>query len=320
VRDSAVSDDTGLVREFEDALGGAQPTDLADRLRAADSTVRKDCADSLRSTKRVDFAAASPAIEALLAAEDRAVRLTATKAIAESAPARPEAVAALAPSLRERLDDDFYFVRGRAAEALGYVALADPEAIDTTTVLARLLNALSLDRAETRHHVAGALARIALADPRAVRVLTGDIADHLTDDEELVRYHLTTALVAVAAEYPGHCESVTSDIAERLDDDCPQVRGRAAEALGLVGAGEEYAEALEFCSDNDSFVAERVRFALGKAGSPDNIGNLEAIAEATTDIVESITAPDGEGCPHCGETLADGPAPFCPACGAPLQP
>ncbi len=317
-----MSDETDLVSEFDGAITGAvQMADLADRLRAADSETLKACSDRLRSAEAVDFAAAGPAIGAVLAAEDRAVRLTAAKALANGAAADPEAVVPLAAPLRERLDDDFYFVRGRAAEAIGHVALADAEAIETTTVLARLLNALSLDRAETRHHVAGALARIALADPRSVRVLTADLADHLTDDETPVRYHLTTALVAVAAEHPGHCQSVTDAIADRLDDDCSHVRGRAAEALGLIGTGDEYADALEACSGDDPFVAERVRFALQTpTDPPDGIGDSGAIADATPDIVEAITSPDGEGCPHCGEPLADRPAPFCPACGAPLQP
>jgi hypothetical protein len=305
---------------------------LADRLADADPETTKASADELRTVADDDPAALSalqPAVEVLLTAEDRSVRLTVTKAVGEFAAADPDGAASLVPALTERLDDEFYFVRGRAAEALGHVARHEPDAIETATVVARLLNALSLDRAETRQHVAGALANVALGDPRALRTVTDDVADALADDDPLVRYHLSTALVAVAAAHPSYCKAVTEAVAAQLDDDCVYVRGRAAELLGLVAASDDAAvtdneEALDACANDVAFVAERARFALGgsdrKVDAPDSVADLAAIADATADIVDDITTPDGEGCPHCGESVGGGAPPFCPACGAPLPP
>jgi HEAT repeat protein len=271
-----------------------------------------------------------PAVDVLLTADDRSVRLTVAKAVSTFAAADPEAATPLASALVDRLDDEFYFVRGRAAEAVGHLAVADPDAIETATVIARLLNALSLDRDETRQHVTGALARVALGDSKALRTVTDDIAEHLDDDDPVVRYHLTTALAAVATEYPGYCRSVTDAVGSQLTDDTEYVRGRAVETLALVAtvdptAVTDHEDTLNQHTDDESFVAERVQFALEVVASetaepPDGIGDCEAIAAATAQIVEEITASDAEGCPHCGEVVGDAAVPFCPACGAPLRP
>jgi HEAT repeat protein len=314
------------------AAGNPESESLADRIRDANPDTTKACADRLRSVTADDPSALDtvrPTVEALLTDDDRSVRLTVTKAVARFARAETESATVFAPALVNRLDDDFYFVRGRAAEALGHLALADPDAIETATVIARLLNALSLDREEICQEVTGALARIALGDPKALRTVTDDIADDLGDDDPAVRYYLTTAIVAVATEYPGYCRSVTDTVGTRLSDDDEYVRGRAAEVLGLVATVDsdaltDYRSVLEQQTDDDSFVAERAQFALavaetGTAEQSGDIGDCAAIAAETADIVDAITTADGEGCPHCGEPGGGAAAPFCPTCGAPLQ-
>lgn len=320
-----------LPASFEDALAdsdedalAALATDLAD----APTETQKACATAFRdavdeSTDRGE--AALPAVEPLLDSGDRAVRLTAVKGCATLAAARPSAVDPLVSTLTDLLDDDFYYVRGRAAETLGYVALADPDAIDRATVVARLLNALSLDRPEIRQHVAAAVARIALGDPGALRSVVGEFDAHLDDGDELVRYHLTTAVVAVATEYPTYCRSLAGPLRDRLDDDQSYVRGRAAEALGLVAPVDSEvvaaaADRLRELTDGSEFVADRARFALADGTSPpDGVADRTAIAEGTPAIVDDITGPpEDAGCPHCGETLGGVEPPFCPACGAPI--
>jgi len=314
----------GERREFES---------VAADLPAAPVTERKACAQVLKAAAEEDpeaTTAAVPAFEQLLADGERPVRLRTVKAVALLASNRPEDVEPLVGTLTDLLTDEFYFVRGRAAEALGHVAQADPDAIDRPTVLARLLNALSLDRPEVREHVAGALARVAFADPAALRTMTGDCAAHLDDDRDLVRYHLSTAIVVVATEHRSYVASAAPQFRERLDDEVPHVRGRAAEALGLLADAEvgdvgPAADRLaELAEEDASFVAERARWARavvegeGTDGRPDGIGDPEAIADRTAEIVEEITAPDGDReCRHCGLALPTEGPPMCPRCGAP---
>jgi hypothetical protein len=113
-----------------------------------------------------------------------------------------------------------------------------------------------------------------------------------------------------------------------LDDPTPQVRGRAAEALGLLARSESadgsvpetvLRSMLE--DDEDSFVADRVRFALG-ADAPDaerdHVGTTRGVRETTGDAVDAIQSPDADGdCPHCGLALPENGPPMCPRCGAP---
>jgi len=274
---------------------------------------------------------ALPTLEAILSAENRSVRLTAVKVLASIAATQPDAMIGLGSPLTDALTDDFYYVRGRAAQALGHVAETAPEAVDTPTIIARLLNALSLDRAETRHYVSEALCRIAFGDSTALRTMTSDVAEHLSDQEVLVRYYLTTTLAVVATVEPTYVTAVEPELRDRLDDDVPFVRGRAAETLGLIArsdadAVEPATESLQARREDDQFVASRATFALHQLDeSPPKfdreIGTRGAIVDETPIIVEELTSPDPDdsGCPQCGETFGETHPPMCPRCGRPLN-
>jgi len=188
------------------------------------------------------FEACIEPLSNLLSDEDRAVRLTTAKLFVTLAQSEPRAILPVVNVLAERLADDeeFYYVRARCAEALGYVAVACPEEATDPEILADLRVGLEFDEPEVREKLAKALAYVALGDPSRLRHRVNSLIDYLNDDNELVRYHLCTALVVVGCEHPTKLTEARDALAERLDDASPYVRGRAVEALGLlaeVGGG-----------------------------------------------------------------------------------
>lgn len=283
-----------------------------------------------------------PSLPPFLTDEERAVRLTTAKLIVAIAEPNPGAVRPIVPALAARLadEDEFYYVRARSAEALGYVALEYPTEVTSPETLADLRIGLEFDEPEVRKKLAKALEYVALGDPGRLRHQVSTLATHLEDDDELVRYHLTTVLVAVATAHPERVAAVGDALAARLGDQSPYVRGRAAEAIGLLERAEMETRRFEtdleaLCDEEVSFVSKRARFARrviagnerAKAGADDDerkeagiegIGSVESIGETTEAIVEEITAPDSdETCPHCGVALPDGGLPLCPRCGGP---
>jgi hypothetical protein len=294
---------------------------------------RKAAVQSLQPIAREDAAMLGPLCDALLAFledDERAVRLMTAKLLVSVAESSPDSVVSLAPALADRLADDeeFYFVRARSAEALGYIALEQPAAAATREVLADLRIGLSFDEPEVREKLAKALEHVAVGDPERLRNHLPRLADHLDDERELIRYHLCTAVVAVGAAYPAKLSSVHDALTARLDDDNEYVRGRAAEALGLLaGTAPEEAplpgtELESLAAAETDLLAERALFALRAAdGQPDSHGQLgtpDAVRETTEAAVEAITTPDSEdACPHCGCPLPEHGPPFCPDCGAP---
>ena len=339
-----------------DLVAQADDGDLAsavDRLRAAAPEKRKEAIRSLRAAVEADSAAeadstveADPAVDlrgvAALAPflddDERPVRLTTAKLFVAVAEADPDAVAPAVESLAARLadEDEFYYVRARSAEALGYVALEHPDTVATPELLADLRVGLEFDEPEVAEKLARALAFVALGDPGRLRHQTGRLAEHLDDEDVLVRYHLTTALVAVGAVHPGNLADATEALAARLDDSNPYVRGRAAEALGLLaGAAESdgdddslpISELAELADSEESFVAERARFvtdeypfddSTGASTASEPLGTVESVRETTEAATEDLTTPDADGeCPHCGLVLPEQGPPMCPRCGAP---
>lgn len=292
----------------------------------------------LRSLKRAVAddptlaASVVPACEHLLTDDDRSVRLTTAKLFVTVADLAPDVVVPTVSSLADRLadDDEFYYVRARSAEALGYVALEHPEDVGSPEILADLRVGLAFDEPEVKEKLAKALAHVALGDPRRLRHQVSSLAEHLGDENELVRYHLCTALVVVGCAYPVKLAEATGPLQGRLTDESPYVHGRAAEALGLLAASEigievepgpgvvagEREQPPTFLTDRLAFYRRQV--AAEQSGeAPDGVGTIESIREATEEVVEEMTTPDGSACPHCGLDLPEGAPPMCPRCGAP---
>lgn len=327
--DATLSEPAARIRTLLDR--GERAAAVSHLEQFADDTVeeRKAAVQSLRPVAEADAAMLAPLCDALLAFledDERSVRLTTAKLIVAIAESSPESAVSLAPELANRLADDeeFYFVRARSAEALGYLALEQPGAAATREILADLRIGLSLDEPEVKEKLAKALEYVAVGDPERLRHQLPRLADHLDDENELVRYHLCTALVAVGAEYPEKLAAVRDALTARLDDETVYVRGRAAEAVGILARSDPDRELPRreldsLVAADHSFVAERARFALGGAVDADQrIGTVSAVRETTEVAVEEITSPDGDGdCPHCGCTLPEHGPPFCPGCGAP---
>ncbi|WP_372910556.1 HEAT repeat domain-containing protein [Salinigranum sp.] len=304
--------------------------ELLGRVETAPANDRKALLRSLRTVaddRTSQFAPLLPALEPFLEDEERSVRLTTAKLVARVAKARPGAAVPLVASLSDRLgdDDEFYYVRARTAEALGYVALEHPETVATPELLADLSVGLSFDEPEVREKLAKALECVALGNPRRLRHQVPKLVDHLDDENDLVRYHLYTVLVAVGTGVPERLADANDALVAGLTDETSHVRGRAAEALGLLARAdheevtvpEAALRAMQADDDEDAFVVDRVRFALG-AETPDDVGTTRGVRETTDEATETVQTPDAAGdCPHCGLALpADGP-PMCPRCGAP---
>jgi len=316
--------------DHEAALAALEQCERA----AADQ--RQDALRALRGLAN-DQPGAFPAVLSglvpFLADSERAVRLTTAKLFVAVADAEPAAVGAHSAPLVERLADDeeFYYVRARAAEALGYVARDEPEAVDTPTLLAELRVGLDFEEPEVVAKLSKALSCAALGRPRRLAHHAPALPDYLDDGDELVRYYLTTALVAVGCERPAALGDCRDALAARLDDENGYVRGRAAEALGLLARADNASVGLpeervaELRDDEASFVAERARFAddavTGRTdgdSAPDAVGTIEGVRAGTEAAVEDITTPDDEGtCSQCGHVLPEHGPPLCPRCGGP---
>lgn len=309
-----------------------------DQIETAPASDRKTVLRSLKAVAEDHPSVLDPVASALtrfLEDDERAVRLTTAKLFVALAESTPETVVPVVSSLADRLAaaDEFYYVRARCAEALGYVALERPAAVASPEMLADFRLGLSFDEPEVREKLAKALECVASGDPSRLRHHVSTLADHLDDENELVRYRLATALVVIGCEHPGWLVDTANALAERLDDENPHVRGRAAEALGLlarverddVTLPESRLEELEADDDVERFVVKRVRFALESVGQsdtpgqvPNEIGSLTGVRNTTDEAVDAITSPDGDGeCPHCGLELPEGAPPMCPRCGAP---
>lgn len=297
---------------------------------------RKDALQALRSLASEQPDTLSPVLSALvpfLIDSERSIRLATAKLFVTVAESYPDEVADVVPSLAERLadEDEFYYVRARAAEALGYVALDDPETVATPETLAELRVGLSFDEPEVKEKLAKALEYVALGQPERLKHHVLKLATHLGDDSELVRYHLCTAVTVVGCEYPEALVDCRDELVARLGDDNAYVRGRAAEALGLLALSEgidspsieESLTALE--DDEEPFVTDRAQFAIkslteqsDSADSLEKIGTIPMIQDETDTILQEITTPDTEGvCSHCGLALPEHGPPLCPHCGAP---
>lgn len=323
-----------LLERLEAGADGEAAARL-DRLRTAEADVRKRVLRAVRQAadgREGRFDGLAPSLAAFLTDDERAVRLSTAKLFVTLAASEPGVALPVVDALADRVadDDELYYVRGRCAEALGYVALEYPEPVGDPAVVAELRVGLSFDEPAVREKLAKALACVALGDPGRLRHRTGSLAEHLDDEDELVRYQLCTALAAVGCEHPETLSGAAAELRGRLGDENPHVRGRAAEALGVCARSGASVEPLPDLAsvesgvdDAPSFLTDRLRFleaslAEGCPGAvPDGLGTVESIRDGTADAVEAITSPDETACPHCGlEMPADRP-PMCPRCGGP---
>lgn len=314
--------------EYDDAVACLREFESSAADRKAALRAVRDLADE----QSVSVEPLLPELTAHLTDDERSVRLTAAKLFVAVARSEPSAVAEYVDALRDRLADEeeFYYVRARSAEALGYVALVQPAAVASPELLADLRIGLSFDEPEVKEKLAKALASVAMGDPGRLRHHVGDLADHLDDEADLVRYHLCTTLVAIGCQYSGVLSDAAAAITDRLTDENPYVRGRAAEALGLLARAEpdeveRSADEIPTDDGAEPFVRDRQRFArgaiAGDASPPDGIGRIDALRETADEIEEAAASPDPEdSCPHCGLSLPEQGPPACPGCGAPRQP
>ncbi|GAA0248071.1 HEAT repeat domain-containing protein [Haladaptatus pallidirubidus] len=314
-----------------------EATEYLERVETASTEKRKATVRALRPLANDDPSALKPLVSTLtafLGDDERSIRLTTAKLFVAIAETDPDAVVPMVPALGERLGDDeeFYYVRARSAEALGYVARDHPGTVASPEVVADLQVGLSFDEPEVKEKLAKALEHIALGDPTRLKHQVATLATHLDDESELVRYHLCTVLAVVGCESPETLTDADGALVARLDDESTHVRRRAAEALGLLilATTEESSiresildDLKEQKVDSESFFRRRKRFALGAVngavGSSEveaEIGTVEGIRATTGDAVAEITSPDGE-CPHCGLALPETSPPMCPRCGGP---
>lgn len=300
-------------------------------LDAASAEERKAALRSLRTFADDHPTAVSPVAQALvpyLTDDERAVRLTVAKTLVAVAEADPNAAAPVVSDLAARLDDEseFYYVRARCAEALGYVALEHPADVSSPEILAAFRVGLSFEEAPVRERLAKAIECVALGDPSRLTHHAPQFAAHFDDERELVRYHLASALVVLACADPDEVAPVADELVARFDDETPQVRGRAAEALGILRRDAEAsvptAELDALRDDEHEFVRDRAAFALDAATdgstSGSDHGTVAGVRETTADAAEAVATPDEEAdCRECGAPLPPGGPPMCPRCGAP---
>ncbi|MFC7078429.1 HEAT repeat domain-containing protein [Haloarcula halophila] len=333
------SDQPPAPGRLSERLGEAPPEETIaslDRLTEADPDTRKR---SLRAVRNIAedrpslFDGLAEAFARFLTDSDRAVRLTTAKLFVALARSDPAVVVPAVGTLASRVADDgeFYYVRARCVEALGYVALDHPDVVGDPEILADFRVGLSFDEPEVKEKLAKALAYVTLGDPGRLRHHVESLADHLADDSELVRYQLGTAVVTIGCEHPEAVAAATDALRDRLDDDNSYVRGRAAEALALLAASDHGSESLADLAgiepapdDPPAFSTERVAFLRKSledgqdASPPDGVGTVDSVRTATDNIAETIDSPDSETeCPHCGLELPDCGPPMCPQCGAP---
>jgi hypothetical protein len=322
-----------LVALLDEGNDEAAATSL-ERLAEADTDARKRTLRALRDAAedRPDrFEGLAPALAPFVTDDDRAVRLTTAKLFVALARSAPAVALPVADALAARLADEseFYYVRARCAEALGYVAVESPERIADPETLADLRVGLAFDEPEVKAKLAKALAHVALGDPSRLRHRVDALVEHLDDGDELVRYYLCTALVVIGCEHSEALVEATDALRERLTDERPHVRGRAAEALGLVagsGAGVEPGPAVDECDAGDEapqFLTDRLRFlrqrldGVGTGAGPGAVGTVASVRDGTEAAVAEMTSPDEGACPHCGLDLPDAGPPMCPRCGTP---
>jgi hypothetical protein len=140
VADHVAAGETDAAREALADLAAAAPDDRKATLRSL---------GSLAEEQPSRFDGLAPTLAAFLTDDVRAIRLTTAKVFVSLAESDPSVVVPAVDSLAARLADngEFYYVRARSAEALGYVALDRPETVASPEILADLRIGLAFEAA-----------------------------------------------------------------------------------------------------------------------------------------------------------------------------
>ena len=176
------------LRTLVDADDSEAAATVLGRLETAPTESRKAALQALKPLAESTPTAVTPLASTLtgfLTDDERSVRLSTAKRFVTLAEAAPDALVDCVPPIAARLatDEEFYYVRARSAEALGYVVAAAPS-VATPELIADLRIGLSFDEPEVRTKLAKALAYVALGDPGRLRHHVDDLAGHLDSEDD----------------------------------------------------------------------------------------------------------------------------------------
>lgn len=164
------------VTELVQSLQESTDESLSERFNAYHQVKperRKELLRALRSLADEQASALRPVIPQLipfLTDEERSVRLTTAKLFVVLAKEKPDAVVDTVDTLANRLADEeeFYYVRARSAEALGYVAIEYSEEVATPELLADLRIGLSFDEPEVKSEAGESVGVCRVGEPTAL--------------------------------------------------------------------------------------------------------------------------------------------------------
>ena len=163
------------------------------------------------------------------------------------------------PDLIKALEDDDYDVRSSAADALGKIG--------SEVAIPGLIKDLENDDYNVRSNAVDALGKI------SSEVAIPDLIKALEDDSYYVRGSAVKALGQIGSEV------ATPGLIKALEDDSYYVRSNAVEALDKIGSESAIPGLIKALEDDDYYVRSSAVDALGKIGSevaiPDLIKALE---------------------------------------------
>ena len=158
------------------------------------------------------------------------------------------------PELSKCLDDENYYVRRSAAEALGKIGTE--VAIDT------LIKLLDDDNSDLRYRAAEALGKI------GTEAAINPLIKLLDDDNSDLRYRAAEALGKIGTEAAIH------PLIKLLDDDNSDLRRSAAYALGIIRTEATIDPLIKLLDDDSSDVRRIAVEALGIIGTEATIDRL----------------------------------------------
>ncbi len=222
---------------------------LSDRVSSDDEYTRLPAQRELRDLKPDQ---ANQVVEGLVARMDQKSDPLSREWAAQSLGlVGPQAKAAV-PSLIRALQDEYYYVREKAAEALGKIR-SDQKAVPALIAVLHDENGIVRDKAE------GALNMIGPPDKGSIE----DLVKLLTDQPDpFIRAKAAESLGSMGEDG----QPATKTLAAALGDKDPGVRAYSAEALGRIGEGAEEAlpQVVQALKDADDQTRKNARLALSR--------------------------------------------------------